>query len=228
MIPEFNKLYLLPLALVILIIGGYYWFGISSAGTNRSDQWQVFADDPDEVSSVENEPVAAVSHEPPEEEPQAPQTILIYITGEVENPNVYELPLNSRVKDAVDAAGGATENAALDAINLSLRISDEDHIMIPKIGEEATQTIISSVNSSNTNTSDSNAGSADTTTRLININSASSTELQTLTGIGPVMAGRIIDYREKNGAFRNISEIKNISGIGEKTFEAIADHITVN
>ena len=218
--PEFNKLYLLPLAVVILIIGGYYAFNMIRPLSRpaMSDGWQVFGDLPEDIE------IAAA----PVEQPavlETPENIIIYITGEVNNPGVYELPPGSRAKDAVVAAGGTTENAALGAINLSLRISDEDHIIVPKIGEEVIQTIVSSESASDN--SASNTSSSEATTRLININSASSTELQTLRGIGPVMAGRIIDHRERNGAFRNISELQNISGIGEKTFEAIADFISI-
>jgi len=163
------------------------------------------------------------------------------------------LPPQSRAKDAVDAAGGTTEEAELNAINLSLRIFDEDHIIIPKIGVEIAETIISNTRPSNTGAStdssagSSNAGSSNTgisnsgtsgtsdsktadsgASRLVNINTATSNELQTLRGVGPVMAGRIIEYREKNGPFKNKSDIKKISGIGEKTYESLANHITVD
>jgi competence protein ComEA len=222
--PEFNKIYLVPLAVVILIIGGYYLFSAKSqtVAPAASDGWQVFGGDSAEGGSLPGEqPESQVAQQQPLAMPPQPEMIMIYITGEVVNPGVFELPHGSRVKDAVDAAGGVTVDAQPGAINFSLKISDEDHIIVPKFGEELSETIISVVSSQS-------AEGAGAQSQLVNINTASNDELQKLPGIGPVMAGRILDYREKNGPFDSIRDIINISGIGEKTFESIADLISVN
>jgi len=221
---EFNKLYLLPLAVALLIIGGYYLFSTQTSYSKpgNPDEWQVFdnaADDIEIVAPQEDGPLE-------QQITEAPKNIMIYITGEVENPGVYELPDDSRAIDAVNIAGGTTSDAALDTVNLSLRIFDEDHIIIPKIGEEVAGAIISGTGRHD-NGGGRDAPTAGTASGLVNINTASSAELQTLRGVGPVTAGRIIEYREKNGAFGSKSDLKKISGIGEKTFESLADYITV-
>ena len=206
------KRQIIPLAAVLLVIGAYYAFVMRAPSADTND-WQVFADGQNSQAAAEQE-----------QQPQQPQTIMFYITGEVNNPAVYELPHDSRVIDAIDAAGGATEYAAIDTINLSLRISDEDHIIIPKIGDETSMVsnfIISGSRSSET-------GSSGTAPGLININTATSAELQTLSGVGPVTAQRLIDFREANGRFNAITDIMKVSGIGERTFESLKPHITVD
>lgn len=146
---------------------------------------------------------------------QEDQIIKIYIVGEVHCPGVVELKYGSRLEDAVEAAGGLTPEADIYRINLALKVQDEGMYVIPKIGEE-TQTI---------------SGTADILLPgqkedgKININTASLSTLETLPGIGAVKAQRIISYREENGPFQSIEDIKNVSGIGEKTYEGLKDLI---
>ena len=144
-----------------------------------------------------------------------PQKIKVYVTGEVKHPDVYELDENSIVKDAIALAGGANENADLISINLAKKLSDGEEVIVPAKGS------ISNVPTSNPNgTTIPNIGK-------ININTATKEQLMTLPGIGEVKAQAIIDYRTKNGPFKSIHDIVNVSGIGEKTFEKIENLITV-
>lgn len=141
--------------------------------------------------------------------------IMIHISGQVYKPGLIELKAGSRVIDAVELAGGLKAEADLDRINLAKKLEDEEKIYISKIGEEALPLEV--VGSSPV---------GHTVGGKININNCSKEELMTLPGIGEVLAGRIIDYREAN-PFKSIEDIRNVSGIGEKRFEEIKDLIII-
>lgn len=158
-----------------------------------------------------------------ETEPQATM-IMVDIGGEVKNPMVAELAEGSRVEDAIKAAGGVTEDADLIDINRAAFLEDGDKILIPtkleaNDGETAGSTSPGVSNSS------SKGSYTSYSSGKININTAESEELQQLDGVGPVTAEKIIEYRESNGRFESIEDIKNVSGIGEKTFEKMKDDI---
>lgn len=140
-------------------------------------------------------------------------TIVVYICGAVKESKVITLNENSRICDAIDAVGGLTDEADLTNINLAYILEDGEKIYIPKKGEE-TQNISTSYN--NTSTSSK-----------ININKATQTELETIPGVGPSTALKIINYRKENGKFSNIEDIKNVSGIGDAKFNNIKEYITV-
>lgn len=153
------------------------------------------------------------------------QKIYVHIIGEIKYPGVYEMEAGDRVFQLVEKAGGLTENADISSINLSKKLVDGEKITIfAKKTSVVTENLSSSGNlnnnsfSTNTSTNSSN---------LININTASQKELEELPGIGPTLSQRIIEYREKNGYFQTIEDIKKVSGIGDKKFEAIKDLITV-
>lgn len=147
-------------------------------------------------------------------------SVIIHISGAVKNPGVYQLKSTDRVVDAVKIAGGITERANPDAINLAALLKDGQKIIIPyKISNQVTvesDKNIEEVYSSSSSPSDQ-----------ININTADDNTLQSLPGIGPVLSKKIIDYRNQNGLFEVIEDIKDVSGIGEKKFEGIKDLICV-
>ncbi len=142
-----------------------------------------------------------------------PSTINVYVSGAVKKPDVYALPIGSLAKDAVAAAGGATDEADLDHINLAARLSDQMQVHVPRKGEIAP----------------SSKGKATPTviTGLININTATVEELDTLPGIGPSIAQAIIDYRAQHGPFKQIEDINAVKGIGDALFAKIKDKITL-
>lgn len=148
------------------------------------------------------------------------KTIVVYICGEVKESKVLTLKENSRICDAIDAVGGITENADITNINLAYILEDGEKIYIPKKGEE-TQT------EDNSNSSSQMHSYTSSKSTKININKATQTELETIPGIGPSSALKIINYREENGKFKSIEDIKNVSGIGDKKFESIKEYITV-
>lgn len=155
--------------------------------------------------------------EPPPQEniDVAKNEVAVYVSGQVKTPAVIILEDNGslRLVDAVNAAGGMTELADTEAINLAEPLSDGQHIHVP------TKEILFRDLPAPSNDTNSNG--------LININTADEKELQKIKGIGPALAGRIIEYRENNGAFKSIEEIKKVRGIGEKTFEKMRDEIKV-
>lgn len=147
-------------------------------------------------------------------------TIKVYITGAVMEPGVYEVPENARVDDVLQKAGGPTEEADLLRINLAAYVTDAQRIIVPVIGnknEYEDNSDVAAVENSDSSVSD-----------LVNINTAGEAALQTLPGIGPVIAKNIIDYRAANGNFTSIEDIKKVNRIGDATFNNIKDKITVN
>lgn len=146
----------------------------------------------------------------------APANLTIDITGEVANPGVYQLPPNSHVQDAIQAAGGLLDDADINTLNMAARLSDGQKIIVQTEGQlpAATEGIDRSIPIE--------------VPGLIDINTATAEQLDTLPGIGPTKASDIITYRQKNGAFDRIEDIQNVSGIGPATFEAIRNLISVS
>jgi competence protein ComEA len=143
--------------------------------------------------------------------------ILVDVAGWVRHPGVYEFHDGDRVIDAIEAAGGARRGAALDALNLAAPLADGTQILVPR--REASGSAGSAPS----------APSVDggVTSSKVNINSASAEELETLPGIGEVIAQEILDYRTANGPFASVDDLLDVSGIGEVTLENIRDLVTV-
>ncbi|MFQ8602298.1 MAG: helix-hairpin-helix domain-containing protein [Anaerovoracaceae bacterium] len=149
------------------------------------------------------------------------KSIFIDVGGEVKKPTVVELSDGSRVADAIEAAGGITDKADLTDINRAAFVSDGEKIFIPSIIEEETALI---GEYGDNNTRQQGAVYSD---GKVNINTADSDQLQELNGVGPATAEKIIAYRNENGRFKSTEDIKNVSGIGDKTYEKFKDKIKV-
>ena len=149
-------------------------------------------------------------------------SIKVDIKGEVKNPGVYEIEIGSRVTDLIKLAGGITEEGSLDTTNLSIKLKDEDCVIIYKKGEVDKMDTSSSIISKSVA-----LGSQDIST-IININSASKEQLSTLIGIGDTKAEAIIKYREENGGFKSVEELTKVDGIGEKTLSKFIDKVDIN
>ena len=171
------------------------------------------------------------NNEKEKNEDKEEEMMAIHVTGEVKNPGVVKVKQGSRIEDIIEAAGGLTENADITNVNLAFEVEDGMKIRIPSNDED---------NENEGNiiehyiTQDSGKGvivsedkSSENLSSVININTANETELEQLPGIGASIAGRIIDYRNKNGKFKAIEDIKNVTGIGETKFEKIKDLIKV-
>lgn len=148
--------------------------------------------------------------------------ICVDVEGAVRRPGVCSLPAGSRVNDAVAKAGGFSRKADRQQVNLAQKLEDGMQVVVPKKGKAPA----ASAGSSSTRSS-SSAGSSSASAEKINLNTATAEELQQLSGIGPALSQRIIDYREKNGGFSSIDQLKEVSGIGDTRFEQLKDSVSV-
>lgn len=149
--------------------------------------------------------------------------IFVHISGEVINPGVYSVLEGARIKDVITVAGGMTEYADISQVNLAFQVSDGQKIEIPNINNKNTLNIVDD-SSGNGIIKDDEINSKN---RKININTATQTEFESLNGIGPSLAKKIIQYRSQNGKFKDITDLKNVSGIGESKFKEIEANIEV-
>jgi len=147
----------------------------------------------------------------------------VQVGGAVKQPGVYRVDVGARVEDAVFAAGGATADADLLRFNMARKVIDGEMIMVPRIGE----TPAPQGNGNSTPTGGTARATSAPRTGKININTANAEELDSLPGIGPELAQRIIAYRQAHGPFAKIEDLDNVSGIGPSTLERLRDLITV-
>ncbi len=162
-------------------------------------------------------------------EPAPTQTpVTVHVIGAVVRPGVYTFPEGSRVQDAVTAAGGLLAEAEPNQINLAAKLQDGQQLDIPGAGGSNTSggTLGSAPPATGPFTVITTPGATTNNADLVNINTATLNELDTLPGIGPTIAQKIIDYRTQHGPFSNIEDIMNVSGIGPATFDNIRDLIT--
>lgn len=150
-----------------------------------------------------------------EQTTQTPQTIKVHIAGSVLNEGIVELEEGARIADAITAAGGTTPDANMQNVNLAYKVQDGQKIYIPNANDELETEVIQTEETKLKETG------------LVNLNTATQTELELLTGIGPSTANKIIEYREQNGKFTSIEELKEVPGIGESKYTAIENDITV-
>ncbi len=162
------------------------------------------------------DPVADLEPLAPERpaQPAPAEMVVVYVSGAVAAPDVYRLPSGARVKDLVLAAGGLSADADHERINLAARVADGEHVHVPRVGDEAQP-------------EQAAAESAGGAKGLININTAGPSELDSLPGIGPALAERIIAYREENGPFGAVEDLGQVKGIGSALLEQIAPLVTV-
>ena len=155
----------------------------------------------------------------------SPKEITVYVSGEVNNPGIVTLKSDDRLADAVKILGGVTKKADMNNIKLAIKLEDEMHYIIPKKGDKTNN----SNQATNTNVNNNQvANETNSQNTKVNINTASIQELDTIPGVGEATANKILSYREENGNFKNIEEIKNVNGIGDKKYENMKEFICVN
>lgn len=147
--------------------------------------------------------------------------ITVYVSGEVNKPGIVTLNEGDRLATAVEMVGGTTDKADLNGINMAIKVQDEMHYIIPKIGDVVKNNNSEIVSNDNTNQAEASK------TSQININTATIEELDTLPGVGEATANKIVNHRSENGEFKSIEEVKNVNGIGDKKFEEIKNLICV-
>lgn len=147
--------------------------------------------------------------------------VVVHVAGAVRRPGVYTLPGGSRVADAVEAAGNGTDKAVFDGLNLARPLTDGEQVVVPEKGEDQPGSPAPSAGAPAS--AAPTAGAAAT----VSLNAATVADLETLPGIGPVLAQRILDYRESIGGFTEIGQLREVPGIGEKTFQALSELVSL-
>lgn len=208
--------------LVIVVLSSILIYNTSGfKQLNKNDNESIFVDDENSTSDegLQNNNYkddSSYSNSAAENKLQN-KTIIVEIKGQVKNPDVYTLDENSIINDLITLAGGVTENADLSSINRAKKLQNHEMIYIADKNEASIAQNSMADPSEHSVMSES----------LVDINTAEAEQLKTLNGIGDSKAKSIIEYREQNGGFKSIEEIKNVTGIGEKMFEKIKDNITV-
>ena len=192
-----------------LALGGFFLLKPTSQTPVKEKNLQA------EVAAVSKD--SSSEKEVKKEESAEQDLITVDVKGAVKSPGIYDLPVGSRVHDAVQKAGGLTEEADSKSLNLAQKISDEALVYVPTKGEE----VASQQAASGTTPSTSKD-------KKVNLNKASLEELKQVKGLGGKRAQDIIDHREANGKFKSVDELKKVSGIGAKTIEKLKDYVTVD
>lgn len=201
----------------IIVVGIFIFY--MSTKSNNYDYSEINEIAEDETKENEEEQKQETKEE------ILPKEIVVHITGAVQKEGIVRIKEGSRIIDAIEAAGGMSDEVNLDMINLAYTLKDGQKIYVPKLsdaervfkeGEDSNIVIVDKGTEEDTNSS-----------TKININTANITQLESISGIGESTANKIIQYREKNGKFKKIEEIKNVSGIGELKYENIKDDICV-
>ena len=196
---------LIGIIIFLFFIISYFTGGKSKLNKNNNES--IFVE--------ENESMEVISKKEEKEEKESTK-IVVDIKGEVKKPDIYWLEEDSIIEDLINIAGGVTEEGDLSKINRAEKLNNHEVVVIPNINDEESEgepIISSTINNNKDN--------------KININTANSAELDSLSGIGPSKAEAIIKYREENGNFKTIEEIKNVTGIGEGLFEKFKENITI-
>lgn len=195
-----------------LALGGFFLLKPSTQTSVKETNLQA------EVAAVSKDSSSEkkIKKEEKEESPEQ-DLITVDVKGAVKSPGIYDLPVGSRVHDAVQKAGGLTEEADSKSLNLAQKVSDEALVYVPTKGEEAASQQVASGTTPSTSKN-----------KKVNLNKASLEELKQVKGLGGKRAQDIIDHREANGKFKSVDELKKVSGIGAKTIEKLKDYVTVD
>lgn len=194
--------------ITILIIAFFYSYSSKYESITENEDFFI-------NSEKENNEIEEIKEEVTNEK----NMVIIHIAGAVKKEGVIEIEENSRIADAIEKAGGLTKEADLTDVNLAYSVKDGQKIYIPSVKDKEKATIVSSGMSEDEEISSEE--------KMVNINTATQTQLEELSGIGPSTASSIISYRQEKGKFKSIDEIKNVSGIGEAKYNKIKKNICV-
>lgn len=211
------KQYKMQTAIVIaflIALGGWLVFNSGEEDTAK-----------DALAMQQTQPIEAhqaksKSKDKKEQKEQTSQKIIVDIKGAVKKPNTYEMQSDDRMKQLLDKAE-PLKTADLSRVNLAEKLTDQKMIYIPSQGEAA------STNSSHASQQDHTSATSASQNISVNLNTADEKELTQIPGIGPSKAQTIIKHREENGPFQSVENLKDVKGIGEKTFEKLKDYLTV-
>lgn len=192
-----------------LVLGGFFLLKPVAQAPAKETNLQA------EVTNVSKDATDEKEDKNQKEEVVEKDLITVDVKGAVKAPGIYDLPVGSRINDAVQKAGGLTDNADSKSINLAQKISDETLVYVPTREEVTSQETPSSSSNSKGN-------------KKVNLNKASLEELKQVKGLGAKRAQDIIDHRDSNGKFKSVDDLKKISGFGAKTIEKLKDYVTVD
>ena len=194
-----------------LLVGGFFLLKPTPQTPVKETNLQA------EIAAVSKDSSTEKEVKEEKEEPVEQDLITVDVKGAVKSPGIYDLPVGSRVNDAVQKAGGLIEQADSKSLNLAQKVSDEALVYVPTKGEESAS-----------EKTGSGAPSSTSKEKKVNLNKASLEELKQVKGLGGKRAQDIIDHRESNGKFKSVDELKKVSGIGTKTIEKLKDYVTVD
>lgn len=196
------------LGAIVLVLVAAFALGVwRTAATNGGPRWSTLSSEPNDPSTI-----SANSADPASDAPSPSASgLYVHVVGAVSSPGLYRVPAGSRLADAVAAAGGPLPDADVSSVNLARALIDGEQIVIPVTGSGQA----------------SPAAGADGIDELVSLNSATAGELETLPGVGPALAARIIAYRQESGGFRTIDDLLGVSGIGERTLESLRPLVTL-
>lgn len=192
---------------------------VVSVGINGLLVWTLHRQPGEPISLAQPTPAPTATTAPT----ATPVPIVVHVSGAVATPGVYEVPAESRVADAIEAAGGLSDDAYSSALNQAAALQDGVQVYVPTEDEAAPPA--AGTNSAAPASSTDNGNASDSS--QININTAGASRLEELPGIGPALAERIIAHRNANGPFASLDALANVKGIGEKTLEDLRPHITL-
>ncbi|WHY90590.1 helix-hairpin-helix domain-containing protein [Neobacillus cucumis] len=202
---------------VLIAIGGIYYFFIYQENPASVTAPQLNSME----SELQGENTAKQSEEPAKEEQKA-EAIMVDVKGQIKHPGVYPATTGERVIDLIERAGGLANKADESQVNFAEHVQDEMVIYIPAKGETDSPPAALAGGGQTGST-----GGALSNTK-VDLNKSDATQLQTLPGIGLAKAAAILEYRETSGGFKTVEDLKNISGIGDKTFEKLKDLVEVH
>lgn len=220
-----NKKVIIVVTLIIIVICLFIYFKY----INKQKEYEFEVGFEENLEELESSDINEQTNENIIENTEEQKDIIvIHIAGEVNNPSVIYINNDSRIIDAINMAGGVTDKANLSKVNLAYKLADGMKIYIPSIYDEDEQEYISQKSGNNV-VVDEGKGivSNKEDSIMVNINTASEEELKKLPGIGSSIAIRIINYRNENGKFKTIEDLKNVSGIGDAKFNNIKNYICI-
>ncbi|MCM3673295.1 helix-hairpin-helix domain-containing protein [Peribacillus simplex] len=204
-----RKMTMITIAVAFVVAGIYFFLQQGEDPADTEDIFSIAAKEA-EIEQSENET------------PAEPEIIKVDVKGAVKSPGIFTAKAGDRVIDLISAAGSFTDKADKDKVNFAQIVEDQMVIYVPEIGEEDKGYLENiQVGSSR------DAVSGGTSGGLVNLNTATQEDLETLTGIGPSKANAILEYRDTVGKFKEVDELKKVTGIGDKTFERLRDSISV-
>lgn len=215
----------LVVAVAVAMLGGRYVLARGEA-----------TPEPVSVEQGEESPfggeAAGSGGEPPGAEPASspsatPTKVTVHVAGQVRRPGVVTLPAGSRVSTALEEAGGETSKADLSGVNLARPLVDGEQVVVPEPGEVPVAAAPPAPGAADPGGAATPGAPAGEAGAPVNLNTADLATLETLPGVGPVLAQRILDWRSEHGQFSAVEELGEVSGVGEKTFAQLAPKVTV-